>query len=85
MSKRTTWPIDITLSGATTPDRSRPASDSNEVLRIPESSSITVASRSDCLVSYPGHSFGGLLTQLQKLGWYILQPQQTKFLIIRAD
>ena len=51
-------PIDRALSGATTPGQSGPGSDSNErVLRISQSSSITRTSPSDCLVSYPGHSF----------------------------
>ena len=51
--------IDRTLSGATTPDQSGPGRDGNEgVLRIPQSSSITGTSPSDCLVSYPGHSLG---------------------------
>ena len=46
----------MTLSGATTPGENRPGSDSNEgVLRIPQSSSITGTSPSDCLVSYLGH------------------------------
>ena len=46
------WPIDNTLSGATTPGQSRPGSDANNgVLRIPQSYSITWASPSDCLVS----------------------------------
>ena len=50
----------MALSGATTPAQSGPGSDGNEgVLRIPQSSSITATSRSDCLVSYPGHSLGG--------------------------
>ena len=44
------------LSGATTPDQSGLGSDGNEgVLRIPQSSSITGTSLSDCLVSYPEH------------------------------
>ena len=35
-------------------------SNGNEgVLHIPQSSSITETSPSDCLVSYPGHSLGG--------------------------
>ena len=42
------WPIDRTLSGATTPGKSGPG-----VLRIPQS--ITGASPLDFLVSYPGH------------------------------
>ena len=51
------WPIDRTLSGAITLGLSRPGSDGNEVvLRIPQSSSITGTSASDCLVSYPRHS-----------------------------
>ena len=51
--------IDRTLSGATTPGQSGPGSDGNEgVLRIPQSSSISGASLSDCFVSYLGHSLG---------------------------
>ena len=47
------WPLDRTLSGATSPSQSEPGSDGNEgVLRIPQSSSITGNSLSDCLVSY---------------------------------
>ena len=61
------WPIDRTLSGATTPDQSGPGSDSNEeVLHISQTSNITGASPSDCLVSYPGHSLAG--------GWGVLTP-----------
>ena len=46
------WPIDQTLLGATTLGQNRPWSDGNEgVLHIPQSSSITEASPSDCLVS----------------------------------
>ena len=64
--------IDRTLSG--------PGSDGNEgVLCIPQSSSITGASLSDCLVSYPGHSLGEWrLTPLQRCSQYILQPQLTE-------
>ena len=59
MSNSSIWAIDETLSGATTPDLSRPGNDgSEEVLRIPQSSSITGVSPSNCLVSYPGHSLG---------------------------
>ena len=54
------WPIDSTLSGATPPGQSRPGSDGNEgVFRIPQSSSFTGTSLSDCLVLYPGHSLVG--------------------------
>ena len=46
------------LSGATTLGQSGPGNNDNEgVLYTPQSSSITGASPSDCLVSYPGHSF----------------------------
>ena len=42
-----------------TPGQSGPGSNANEeVLCIPQSSSITETSPSDCLVSYPGHSLG---------------------------
>ena len=50
------WLIDGTLSGATILGQSGPGSDGNkEVLCIHQSSSISWASPSDCLVSYPGH------------------------------
>ena len=43
------WPIDKTLSDAIPPGPSGPGSDGNEgVLRIPQSSSNTVTSLSDC-------------------------------------
>ena len=61
MSNSFIWPMGRTLSGATTPVRSGPGSDDNEgVLYIPLSYSITGASPSDCLVSYLGHSLGGV-------------------------
>ena len=73
------WPIDRTISGATTPGQSKPGSDSNErVIRIPQSSSITGTSPSDCLVSYLGYSLvGGGLTPLQRSSRCILPPQPT--------
>ena len=53
------WPIDRTLSGATTPGQSGPGSDGNEgMLRIPQSSNLTGTSPWDCLVSYLGLSLG---------------------------
>ena len=56
------WPIDGTLSGATTPVQSGSGRDDNEgVIRIPQSSCITGTSSSYCLVSYPGHSVGWVL------------------------
>ena len=52
--------MDRTLSGATTPVQSGLGNDGNEgVLHIPQSSSITGASPSDCLVSFARHSLGG--------------------------
>ena len=49
-------------AGATTLGHSIPGSDGNEgVLCIPQSSSITGTSPSDCLVSYPGHFLMGIL------------------------
>ena len=46
------WPIDRTLSGATTPCQYQPGSDGIEgVLRIPQSFSITGTSPSDCFES----------------------------------
>ena len=54
------WPINMTLSSATTPSQSGPGSDGNEgVLCISQSSSITGTSSSDCLESYLGHSGRG--------------------------
>ena len=51
------WPIDTTLSVATTLSQSGFQSNGNEgVLHIPQSSSITGASSSDCFVLYTGHS-----------------------------
>ena len=57
MSNSFIWPIDSTLSRATIMDQSESRNDSDEdLLRIPQSSSITGDSPSDCLVSYQGHS-----------------------------
>ena len=53
------WPIDRTQSNATTWGLSGPRSNDNEgVLCIPQSSSITWISPSDCLVSHLGYSLG---------------------------
>ena len=47
------WPMDRTLSDATTQSQSEPGSDGNDgILSIPQSSSIHGASSSDYLVSY---------------------------------
>ena len=51
------WPIDSTLSDATTPGQSGPGSNGNKrVLHVSQSSSITEASPSDWLVWHQGHS-----------------------------
>ena len=69
------WLIDRTLSGATTPGQSGPGSDGNEgVLHIPQSSSITEASPSDCLVSYTGHSFGVFYSSAEMQSVYSAAP-----------
>ena len=53
-------PIDRTISGATNPGQSETGSDSNKVIRrIPQRSSFTDTSPSDCLVSYRGHFLVG--------------------------
>ena len=73
MSGISIWHIDRTLSNATTPALSGPRSDGNEEgLCIPQSSSISRASPSDCLVSYLGREAGGL-TPPQICGRCILQ------------
>ena len=57
MSNSSVRPIDRTLSGITTPDKSEPGSKGNEgLLRIPQSLNVTGASPIDYLVSYPEHS-----------------------------
>ena len=72
------WPIDKTLSGVTNPGQSGPRSDGSDgVLRIPQSSSLTGASPSEILVSYPGHSLRGL-TPLQRCSRCILQLPLTE-------
>ena len=52
----------MTLSGATTPGQSGPRCNGDEgMLHIPQCSSITEASQSDCLVSNPEQSLVGVL------------------------
>ena len=60
MSNSSIWPINETLSGATTRGQSEPGSNDNEgVLHILQSSR-TEPSLSDCLMSYPGYSLEGV-------------------------
>ena len=71
------WPIDRTLSGATTSDQSGPGSDGIErELCIPEFSSNTETSQSDCLVSYPGQSLvgGKVYPTVEKQSLYSTAP-----------
>ena len=68
--------MDRTLSGVTTPGQSEPGSDGNKgVLRIPQSSSNTGTSPSDCLVSYSGNSLaGGSSPSAEKKSVYSTAP-----------
>ena len=78
MSNCSIWPIERSLSCATTSYQSEPESDDNEgELRIPQGSSITEASPSDCLVSYKDTHWGSF-TPLQRCSWCILKPQPTR-------
>ena len=61
----------MTLSGTTTPGQSGPGCDGSEgVLDIPQSSSITGTSLSDCLVSYLGHPLGESYPSAEKQSVY---------------
>ena len=92
MFNNTIWPIDRTLSCATTSDKSGPGGDVNEgVIHIPQSSSITGTSPSDCLMSYTAHSLWGPYPSAEKQSIYIiyiyilLQPQPTKLIVNGFD
>ena len=77
MSTCSLWPIERTLSGVATPGLRGPRINANErVLCIPQSSSITGASLSDCLISYPGQSLPGRFTPLQGYSRYFNSPSQ---------
>ena len=68
-------PLKGPLQGATTPGHSGPGGDGNEgVFHIPQGSSITRTSPSDCLESYPRLSLRGL-APLQRSSRCILQLQ----------
>ena len=73
------WPIDRTLSGATTLGQSAPGSNGNKgLLHIPQSSSITGASSSDCLVSHTRTLIGlAVIPPLQRCSQCILQLMLT--------
>ena len=75
MSNSFIWPIDWALSGATIPGQSESVRDGNEeVFHIPQSTSITGASPSDCLVWYPGHLLWSGLIHPPRDSQYVLQP-----------
>ena len=74
MSNTSIWPIDRTLSDATTPGQSGLRSNGNEgVLQIPQSSK-PGASLSDCLVSYPSHLLAGFYPSVEMQSVYSLTP-----------
>ena len=65
------WPIDKTLSGATTQDQSGPGNDGGEgVLNIPQSSCMTRTLQSDGLMSYPGLLLRGSYPSKEMLSMY---------------
>ena len=73
------WPIDRTLSGATTPGQSGSSSDgSEEVLYFPQISKAGVIP-SECFVSYPGDSLGERVLPLCKgaIGVFYRTPHHT--------
>ena len=72
------WPMDRTLSGATTPSQSGPGSDSNEeVLRIPKAPALKEFYNQivSCLIQ--DTIWWGGLTSQQRSSRCILQPQPT--------
>ena len=75
ISNNSIWPIDRILLGATTLGQSGPGSDGNEgVLCILQSSCITEASPSDCLVSDPRNLFGWSLLSAEMQLVYCTAP-----------
>ena len=80
MSNSWIWPIDRTLSDATSPSQSEAGSNGYKVVFcISLNSRIAGALPSDSLWSYAGHSFRGLTT-LQRCNRCILQFQPTGLL-----
>ena len=75
MSKNSIWPIDRTLTYATTPGQSGTGNNANEgVLHISQSC-WTGTSPSDCLMSYLGHSLpGGLPLCRVEVGIFYTEP-----------
>ena len=78
MSNSSIWPIDWTISGDTTQRQSWPGSDSDGgMLRVPQSSSVTEASPSDCLVLYLVYSLGESYPIAKMQSVYSTEPQPT--------
>ena len=76
------WPIDRTLSGASTPGQNGCGSDGNNGVHcISKSSSNIRAPPSDCLISYQDTCWG-CLTPLQWCSRYILHSQPTELVKI---
>ena len=84
MSNSFDWPIDRTLSGATTLGQSGPGSNGIEgVLSVLQSSSITGASPSDYLISYARHLLReGVLPPLQRCSRCILELLPTGLYVL---
>ena len=75
MSHTFIWPIDRTLSGATTSSQNEPGDNGNkEVLSIPQSPKISWALSSDCFVSYLGHSLGDSQPSTEMQSMYSSAP-----------
>ena len=75
MSNSSIWPIEKTLSGATTLGQRGPGRDSNEgVPCVPQSSGIIEVSPSDCFVSYPEHSLGEFYPSTEMQSVYSATP-----------
>ena len=69
------WPIDKTLSVATTLGQSGPENNGNEgVPCITQISDITGTSTSDCLQSYTGHSLSVSYSSVEKQSVYSTAP-----------
>ena len=73
--KYTVWPIDRTLSSATSPGQSWPRSEINEEeFRFPQSSSITEISLSEPLVLNSRTLFGGSYPSIESQSEYFYSP-----------
>ena len=74
-------PIECASSGATVPGQSGPGSKGNKgVPRIPQSSSITGTSPSDCWVKYPGNSLGWRYPAAKMQSMYSTAPFNCRYI-----